>query len=233
VGNANLAYEDARKAESAERLLIQEPKRSVYYDSLVARISAYTTPRGSLLEIGCGTGGLLRSLREAGWEVEGIEPSPNLRAEAEKSAGAAIAIHGRRLEDAEPNLRGRLFRAIVAIDVIEHFPDPWILPGKAFEWLEDGGFFFLQTPNAKSLRRRFQGTGWEQLAPKEHFVIHSTRSLGLVLEGCGFSEMAIETVSGRPADTPLRRTAIAWLGRLLRRFNLGNALWAVARKTDS
>ena len=232
LDNANLAYEADLGADGAERLLEQEPKRSAYYEDLVARISTTTAPCGSLLEIGCGTGGLLRALDRAGWEVEGIEPSARLRAEAEKASGAGITIHECRLEDAESKLGSRLFRAVVAIDVLEHFPDPWILPRKTSVWLEEGGFLFLQTPNAKSLRRWIQGTRWEQLAPGEHFVIHSPRSLRQLLKDCGFSNVEVETVSGSATDTPLRKTALSWLGKTLRQFDIGNGLWAVARKTS-
>ncbi|MCG3196411.1 MAG: Ubiquinone biosynthesis O-methyltransferase [bacterium] len=185
---------------------------------------------GTLLEIGCGAGGLLTRLHAQGWTVEGIEPSGPLHAHARARLPAEVRVHPCALEEAEPRLVHRPYQAVVALDVIEHLPDPFVLPTTAAEWLAPGGLLFLQTPNARSIRRRLQGARWEQLAPEEHFLIHSPRSLRLVLELCGFKSARIETVGGGAVDGPLRRALMRPVGRLLSLCDLGNALWAVAIK---
>ncbi|NUN97709.1 MAG: class I SAM-dependent methyltransferase [Candidatus Omnitrophica bacterium] len=242
IAAPNAAYVEANA--SPARLLAEESERGAYYAEVSRRIRTMGVPspaagarrgsgapgRGTLLEIGCGAGGLLTLLHAQGWTVEGIEPSGPLHAHARARLPAEVRIHPCAMEEAEPRLVHRPYQAVVALDVIEHLPDPFVLPTTAAEWLAPGGLLFLQTPNARSIRRRLQGARWEQLAPEEHFLIHSPRSLRLVLELCGFKSARIETVGGGAVDGPLRRALMRPVGRLLSLCDLGNALWAVAIK---
>jgi hypothetical protein len=118
----------------------------------------------------------------------------------------------------------------VAIDILEHLPDLTLLPKLAWNWLRPNGVLILQTPNALALRRFLQKENWEQLAPTEHFVIHSEMSLRLVLERSGYYDVGIVTASGTATDGFVRRTAMAATGPLLNYLGAGAALVAVARK---
>ena len=44
-------------------------------EGIVARLNALFPERGSLLDVGAGTGVLMQTAADAGWEVEGIEPA--------------------------------------------------------------------------------------------------------------------------------------------------------------
>lgn len=232
IAAPNAAYEEAQA--SPARLLADERTRGPYYEVIARRIRASgmegASTSGTLLEIGCGAGGLLSLLRAQGWTVEGIEPSGPLQAHARAHLEEDVPVHRCFLEEADPHLVHRPYHAVIALDVIEHIPDPFLLPRKAAEWLAPGGLLILQTPNARSIRRRLQGARWEQLAPSEHFLIHSPRSLRLVLEKCGLKVVGVETTSGGAVDGPLRRALMRPVGRLLSLLDLGNALWAVAMK---
>jgi 2-polyprenyl-3-methyl-5-hydroxy-6-metoxy-1,4-benzoquinol methylase len=46
--------------------------------------------KGTILDIGCGTGYFLQSCKENGWKIEGMEPDPNARLLAEKNTGQSI-----------------------------------------------------------------------------------------------------------------------------------------------
>lgn len=242
IAAPNAAYVEANA--SPARLLAEESRRGPYYAEISRRIRTLRVPspgggarrgsvapcRGTLLEIGCGAGGLLTLLHAQGWTVEGIEPSGPLHAHARARLPAEVRVHPCAMGEAEPRLVHRPYQAVVALDVIEHLPDPFVLPKTVAEWLAPGGLLFLQTPNARSIRRRLQGARWEQLAPEEHFLIHSPRSLRLVLELCGFKSARIETVGGSATDGPFRRALMKPIGHLLSLLDLGNALWAVAIK---
>ncbi len=210
-----------------------DPARERIHAPASARKDSRASNRGTLLEIGCGAGGLLGLLHGRGLKVEGIEPSPFLYDHARARLPEEVPLHSCALEEAGPRLVHRPYHAILAMDVLEHLPDPFLLPRKAAEWLAPNGFLLLQTPNARSLRRRLRGARWEQLAPEEHFLIHSPRSLCLVLEQCGYKSARIETISGGAADGPLRRGLMKPIGHLLSLCDLGNALWAVAWKDST
>jgi predicted TPR repeat methyltransferase len=230
IHDPNAAYHRDAEISRPHDLIGEEEFRQPYYETQAARISGWFDNLGSLLEIGAGTGGLLKSLEAKGWDAEGIEPSETLLAFARSRLGEKVLLHHCLLGQAEELLSLRPYRAIVALDVIEHLPDIDLLPAKAFDWLVPDGLLFLQTPNSQSLRRRLEGGRWEQIAPEEHFAIHSARSLRLLLERTGFKVESLETMSGGATDTPARRAIMNPVGRLLNLFGIGNALWAVARK---
>jgi len=182
------------------------------------------------MEIGCGTGGLLRRFQEAGWNCEGIEPSTRLRNASATRLGDSTPIHSKRLEEADPHLIASPYDAVLGIDILEHLPDPRALPRSAYGWLKPGGRLFLQTPNAGSLRRYLQKGSWEQLAPEEHLFLHTRRSLDRLLRETGFEEVGIATISGSTTDSWGRALAMKPVGRMLGLLGLGNGLWAMARK---
>lgn len=211
------------------QLIAEVEARKAYTRSRAERINRYVMGHGSLLEIGSGTGALLVELRQLGWQVEGIEPSPLLNAHATGQLGKGI-VHHCQLSVAEKALHLKPYQAIAALDVIEHLPDPFLLPRKAFDWLTPGGYLFLQTPNVDSLRHRKEGAGWEQLAPGEHCILHSARSLRMVIEQAGLRVEEMRTLSGGAIDSFFRRMWMRPAETGLNLLGLGNALWAVARK---
>jgi 2-polyprenyl-3-methyl-5-hydroxy-6-metoxy-1,4-benzoquinol methylase len=233
LNHPNLAYETEGPVSRSAQLVAEESARRGYTKSRVERICRHGVPPGSLLEIGVGTGSLLAEFKELGWKVEGIEPSPTLHDFAVNRLGKADWVHHCDLSGAEQALCLKPYRAIIALDVIEHLPDPFMLPHKAFDWLEGGGYLFLQTPNVKSLRHLLKGQGWEQLAPDEHCILHSSKSLQAVIGKSGFEVVEVRTLSGGALDRPSRRLLMMIGGACLNLLGLGNALWLVARRKRS
>ena len=67
-----------------------------YTDFLIAHV-----PEGveRILDVGCGAGGVARTLRTRGFRVEGVSPSPLLTEAARQNAGDDFRIHEGRFED--------------------------------------------------------------------------------------------------------------------------------------
>ena len=229
IKDPNIAYRTEDSASRPAQLLEEEPARRAYTRSRAKWINRHASPQGPLLEIGAGTGSLLVHLRHMGWDVEGIEPSPMLHTHAVNQL-EGVSVHRCELDKAGDLLSLKPYRAIVSIDVIEHIPAPFMLTRRAFDWLQPGGYLFLQTPNVESLRHRVQGCRWEQLAPGEHHILHSSKSLRAVIEKAGLVVEGIQTLSGSADDNPLRHLLMQAGGACLNLVGLGNALWAVARK---
>ncbi|MBA3899567.1 MAG: class I SAM-dependent methyltransferase, partial [Bacteroidetes bacterium] len=73
--------------------------------------------KGTLLDIGCGTGEFLAACKKAGWKAQGIEPSADAREMAIKNYG--INVH----EESEiTNLPPEQFDIITMWHVLEHVP---------------------------------------------------------------------------------------------------------------
>jgi 2-polyprenyl-3-methyl-5-hydroxy-6-metoxy-1,4-benzoquinol methylase len=219
---------------SADRLKSEEARRSRYIHSLADRIhTALGKEWNAILEIGSGAGGLFLALAARGFEMEGIEPSPSLHEMALNQGVPVDRLYQLPLKSTTSRLRRQVYDVVLAIDVIEHFPDPWELPRFAAEHLGAGGLFLLQTPNAGSLRRRVQKTGWEQLAPGEHHVLHTVTSLSHLLSRTGFRVRDLKSISGGALDSERRSFWMGPLFEILRLAGWGNALWCVAERTDS
>jgi 2-polyprenyl-3-methyl-5-hydroxy-6-metoxy-1,4-benzoquinol methylase len=95
----------------------------------------------TLLEIGCAPGAFLREARKRGFFGIGIEPCEEHIPFIEEHSRCMI-YHG-FFEDFE--IPG-LFDTIVAMDVLEHVPDPQRFIEKAISQLKEGGRIVLMLP---------------------------------------------------------------------------------------
>ena len=130
--------------------------RPAYPDQLVDQAcrAAGIGPGDRVLEVGCGTGQLTRSLLARGLQVTAVEPGANLLALARKNlAGAgAVEFTGVRFEDAVLP-RGH-FRAVFSASAF-HWIDPAVSWRKAADVLVPGGtlallsYFGLEEPRSK------------------------------------------------------------------------------------
>lgn len=99
--------------------------------------------RGSLLDVGCATGGLLREARNRGWQVAGVEPAQPLADLATRAYG--LKVHGGSLEKARfPNAS---FDVVVMVHVIEHLYHPSRTVAEVFRILKPGGYLYSMTPD--------------------------------------------------------------------------------------
>jgi SAM-dependent methyltransferase len=166
-----------------------------------------------LLEIGCGTGDLLKVLENEGWDVEGLEVSTYaVRLAREQCAGR---IAEGTLDDL-PDEAGP-YDAIVMKHAIEHLPSPATALERCRDHLRPGGRIFLWTPNADSLEASLLGRYWPGWEMPRHLVLLAPKTvrayakrLGLEMESLGFETIPNDWVKGMGflvRELGLRRTA--------------------------
>jgi SAM-dependent methyltransferase len=133
-----------------------------------------------LLDIGAGSGKLVRFLRARRVEAHGIEPSRALfdRFLATEEAFTCAMLDRYRSAAAAP------FDIVTAFDVIEHVPDPVAFLGDVAALVEPGGMFFASTPDAGSLPARAFGRRWHFYYPY-HLSYFAPRSLARAAEPQG------------------------------------------------
>jgi 2-polyprenyl-3-methyl-5-hydroxy-6-metoxy-1,4-benzoquinol methylase len=131
---------------------------------LVARLPQ---PLGRVLDVGCGAGGVGRSLRAAGAEtLVGVEINATAAAQAEAVFDTVLIGDAETLAD-DGALRGP-FDTVVLYDVIEHLVDPAALLGAIAPLVATGGHVHVSVPNARHhslvrdlvLRGTFGYTDW-------------------------------------------------------------------------
>jgi ubiquinone/menaquinone biosynthesis C-methylase UbiE len=127
--------------------------RPTYPDALVDRACEGIAPGAAVLEIGCGTGQLTRSLLARGLRVTAVEPGQQLLARARDQLQGLgdVQFVNARLEDA--SLPHAHYSAVFSASAI-HWIDPDVSWRKAADVLVDGGtvalvsYFGLNDPHS-------------------------------------------------------------------------------------
>ncbi len=136
---------------------------------------------GRLLEVGCGSGDMLKIMQELGWQVEGVDFDP-LAVENAKSKGLRV-FHGTLEAQAYPDDH---FDAVTMSHIIEHVHDPEQLLCECYRILKPGGRLVLVTPNSDSWGHRKFAVTWLHLDPPRHLHVFNPRSLTDLAQKAGF-----------------------------------------------
>ena len=188
---------------------------------------------GRLLDVGCGRGDLAASWIEAGWEVVGVEPSPEAAAVATRR-GAEVTVGTLDTVALEPES----VDAVVFRHSLEHVTDPRLDLRRALGALRPGGRIAVLVPNWGSWQRRLFGQYWFPLELPRHRTHFTAAGLGSALGDAGFAE--VEVRPGSPLITTTWSLQFRLFGRCLTESGLpllaGYAaslpIGAVARAVD-
>jgi 2-polyprenyl-3-methyl-5-hydroxy-6-metoxy-1,4-benzoquinol methylase len=145
---------------------------------------------GTLLDIGCSSGGFLRTLKGKNWELHGIEISPEEARTAELSTGARVFVGN--VVDAP--FAPQTFDVITALHTLEHLYRPQEVVRKAWRWLKPGGVLYLQIPNIDGLEAHMFGSYWFGLELPRHLHHFSPASLRRLFASASFEEVLLSTL---------------------------------------
>jgi SAM-dependent methyltransferase len=187
---------------------------------------------GTLLDLGCSSGGFLGFFKGDSWKLCGIEMSADCARRAEARAGAHVFV-GDILDAPFPP---ESFDAITCFDVLEHLYEPRRVIARVGEWLKRGGIFYVQVPNVDSAEARVFGSYWHGLELPRHLFHYSPTSLEFLAESAGLRVVSLETRRNPAVGTSLRyvwddvlgavgirQTPVAYRGE-------ANFPWRAARK---
>jgi 2-polyprenyl-3-methyl-5-hydroxy-6-metoxy-1,4-benzoquinol methylase len=177
-------------ALSMGELLYLLPPRRIQVDLEVRCLHA--VPGGRLLDLGCGSGMWLSTMRDLGWRAEGVDFDP---AAAAAAAARGLAVRCGSLE--RQGFPDATFDAITMSHVVEHLPDPLQTLTECARILKPGGKLIVWTPNASSLGRGVFKQSWRGLEPPRHLHLFSPQSMCALLERAGFSRISIRTRNSR------------------------------------
>jgi len=141
-----------------------------------------------ILEIGCGDGNFLATLRRTGWDAQGQEFSADTSAIVTRRH--QIAMITGPLESVSPE---RPFPVVAAYHVFEHIYHPASWLEQVRQLVEPQGLLHLQVPNGASLTRRISGEVWSGLVFPQHVYFYEPRTLQRLLTRSGFSVLATAT----------------------------------------
>lgn len=145
---------------------------------------------GKLLDVGCGTGDFLFDMRDAGWDVYGLEPYQKAANIARKRG---IPVLGDTIEKSD--LAASSLDAITSRHVIEHVDDPALFFRKSLNALKPGGKLVVLTPNTESRGHLLFKGAWIHLDPPRHFHLFSIGAIRRAAVAAGFDVVSSRTIT--------------------------------------
>jgi SAM-dependent methyltransferase len=161
-----------------------------------ARMSALPPgPQGDLLDVGCGSGGMLLAFEAAGWRGHGVEIDPDAVAAAH-AAGLERVRAGDLLE---AGYDAGSFDAIRFSHSLEHMRAPRAELDEARRLLRPGGRLSIAVPDFGSLLRRLTGERWFFLDLPRHMWHFTRGTLARLVRETGFEVVRVRNVTASSA----------------------------------
>ena len=141
--------------------------------------SYYDVAQGDkVLDIGCGSGLLLRDLNSAGFDdLTGIDKY----IEKDIYVNDELRILKKDITELESK-----YDFIMMNHSFEHMDGPEQSLKVISEYLEDNGTLMIRIPLADSYARKKYGADWVQLDAPRHFFLHTKKSMSILARRAGF-----------------------------------------------
>lgn len=130
---------------------------------------SFENKQGTILDIGCGTGHFLNSMKENGWDVKGVDASQK----AQELVKSKFEIDGMTPEDWLNS--DETYDVITCWHSLEHVHEPWVYLDKVKSQLSSGGVLIVALPNYESTDGNKYGANWAAYDTPRH-LYHFTPS---------------------------------------------------------
>ncbi len=147
-----------------------------------------TKKEGKILDIGCGSGDTLATLKDAGWDAYGMDIDASAVAAAKKRGLSYVSL-GTYKDLAK--YRDNFFDVIRLYHVIEHLDDPGLCLRLARKKLKKGGELIIGTPNVGSLVARLFGARWYNMDAPRHLYLYTPKTLRNILKKNNVMDISI------------------------------------------
>ncbi len=141
--------------------------------------------KGSILDIGAGTGDFLTAAKKRGFTVVGVEPNARARGLAQKKG---ICLH----QDIA-DVSHTTFDVITLWHVLEHLPNLKQQIEQITALLRENGLLLVAVPNYKSYDAQHYGTYWAGYDVPRHLWHFSKTAIARL-----FGECQLEVITTRP-----------------------------------
>lgn len=166
------------------------------------------TNTGSVLDIGCGEGGIGYKLVKQGFQYQGIEASfSNVKNESIKLVG----IEGMKEKPYSYDI-------VTFWESFEHLKDPVLSVKKAYRALKSNGYIVIECPRYDAWEKLLFGSRWFHLDPPRHYFHYTRNGLEQVLKDFNFQPIVIKSIYA-PEYIPVG-FAQSLLYKLSPRFNI-------------
>lgn len=175
TGFSNVLYRFSR------RIMLRNKK------CLISKITGLKT--GTLLDIGSGTGYFLSEMKNAGWNVRGIEINDKARDFSISNFGLEVLDQG-----SSDNLEPGSFNCITLWHVLEHFQDPFSYASGIKKLLKPEGICIVALPNCSSYDAVHYGNYWAAYDVPRHLWHFMPGTFKMFSEKAGFNVTGIRAL---------------------------------------
>lgn len=221
------SYLDKLYQKNDDTLYFQEQQaRKATFHRYLRKIEVLRPNKGTLLDIGTGTGLFVHLAGNSGWHATGLEP--NKKASSYAKNNYHLNLINTPFENTD--FGNRKFDVITMWDVLEHFFDPVKIIQKVYQLLAKDGLFVFSTVDPQSLFAKMFGTRWPWYMPM-HRVFFSKKAALYYLREAGFSEvvfrphwryLSLQYLASRTSAVNSQLSSI--LVKLTKTFRLANYL---------
>jgi 2-polyprenyl-3-methyl-5-hydroxy-6-metoxy-1,4-benzoquinol methylase len=148
--------------------------KSIALKNKLNLINSLQPNKGSILDIGAGTGDFLSVAKENGWHTIGVEPSDKAKAIAKQKG---VTFVGETSE-----LESHSFDVISMWHVLEHVPDLDEQLKELKRLLKPNGTLIIAVPNFKSFDAKYYGKFWAAYDVPIHFWHFSKKAIKSLFE---------------------------------------------------
>ena len=164
--------EDYISHTDSKRTLFEKVYHLVKTNALknkVNLISKLIPQKGTVLDIGSGTGDFLMTAKNSGWKIKGIEPNPKAK---------QIAVSkGVVFEDALENIADNSIDVITMWHVLEHVPNLDEQFTQLKRIIKPNGYIIIAVPNYKSFDAKHYAAFWAAFDVPRHLWHFSKTSI--------------------------------------------------------
>ncbi|OGY71535.1 MAG: hypothetical protein A3E05_04245 [Candidatus Jacksonbacteria bacterium RIFCSPHIGHO2_12_FULL_44_12] len=139
-------------------------------------------PRGTHLDVGCGSGLWLKKTKKLGWNTLGIDHDKEAIAIARKFG--LHVLYGNMENSA---IESNSIEIVTARHVLEHVLEPRTFLKECLRVLKPGGRAIIITPNIESYGAQTFSRHWRGFEPPRHLYLFSVKSLALCAKSAGFN----------------------------------------------
>ena len=143
--------------------------------------------KGAILDIGCGTGAFLNTMKEAGWNITGLEPDTVARAKASELYSIQPQESSKLFE-----LTAASFNAITMWHVLEHVHELHAYIKQIEKLLAPGGKAFIAVPNYTSKDAAMYAAHWAAYDVPRHLYHFSPQSMETLLAQHGLKLTSVK-----------------------------------------
>ncbi len=145
------------------------------------------TGEGRLLDIGCGNGRYLSTMRKLGWQTSGVEKSPK----ASRYAREELHLDVNTGDLLDSKYHDKSFDAVTMWHSLEHLYEPFQTLKEIGRMLNNDGLLVVAVPNIDSFVAKIFKTYWYGLQLPIHLIAFTPDSITKMLKSAGFDVQKI------------------------------------------